>query len=200
MRKAISENIKRKLYAESMGKCMNPNCETELFLSNGDISEKAHITPHCKTEDNSFDNLILLCPNCHTDFDKNLAFDEKEVKSWKYKRQEQVSKIFSQRLDTFKKLEQVIKPILEENNAIYENYYLKDNAKLWKKFEEKILLNNQKLKLLFNRNRNLFQKHREENLSNLAIINQLILHIDEFRDTSVNTHTLGHPDALHLAS
>ncbi len=183
MRKAISENIKRKLYAESMGRCMNPNCETELFLTNGDIAEKAHIIPHCDTADNSFENLILLCPNCHTDFDKNSAFNKEEVKSWKIKRKEELSKIFSQEFDTFQKLEEVVKPILEENQTIYKSYYLKDNPKLWKKFEEKILVNNQKLKLLFNKNKNLFQKHHEEDFSNLAIVNQLILHIDEFRDT-----------------
>lgn len=183
MRKSISENIKRKLYAESMGKCMNPNCQTELFLNNGDIAEKAHIIPHCDTADNSFENLILLCPNCHTDFDKNSAFDEEEVKNWKNKRQEELSKIFAQKFDTFEKLEEVVKPILEENKTIYENYYLKENPKLWKKFEEKILINNQKLRFLFNKNKNLFQKHRDEDLSNLAVINQLILHIDEFRDT-----------------
>gem|GEM_PF-6585702 len=31
-RLAISEQTKRKLWAESMGKCMNPDCEQELFL------------------------------------------------------------------------------------------------------------------------------------------------------------------------
>jgi len=183
MRKAISENIKRKLYAESMGKCMNPNCQTELFLNNGDIAEKAHIVPHCDTADNSFENLILLCPNCHTDFDKNSAFDEEEVKNWKNKRQEELSKIFTQKFNTFEKLEEIVKPILEENKTIYENYYLKENLKLWKKFEEKVLINNQKLRLLFSENKKLFQKHRDEDLSNLAVVNQLILHIDEFRDT-----------------
>ena len=65
-RKAVSENTKRRLYAESMGRCMNPRCEAELFL-NGDIAEKAHIIPHCDTADDSFENLILLCPNCHRD-------------------------------------------------------------------------------------------------------------------------------------
>ena len=183
MRKAISENIKRKLYAESMGKCMNPNCQTELFLNNGDIAEKAHIVPHCDTADNSFENLILLCPNCHTDFDKNSAFDEEEVKNWKNKRQEELSKIFTQKFNTFEKLEEIVKPILEENKTIYENYYLKENPKLWKKFEEKVLINNQKLRLLFSENKKLFQKHRDEDISNLAVVNQLILHIDEFRDT-----------------
>ena len=183
MRKAISENIKRKLYAESMGKCMNPNCQTELFLNNGDIAEKAHIVPHCDTADNSFENLILLCPNCHTDFDKNSAFNEEEVKNWKNKRQEDLSKIFTQKFNTFEKLEEIVKPILEENKTIYENYYLKENLKLWKKFEEKVLINNQKLRLLFSENKKLFQKHIDEDLSNLSVVNKLILHIDEFRDT-----------------
>lgn len=30
-REPISENVKRKLYAESMGRCMNPDCQDELF-------------------------------------------------------------------------------------------------------------------------------------------------------------------------
>ena len=28
----IEENVKRRLYAESMGRCMNPNCQKELFV------------------------------------------------------------------------------------------------------------------------------------------------------------------------
>jgi antirestriction protein len=183
MRKSILENIKRKLYAESMGRCMNQKCQAELFLNNGDIAEKAHIVPYCETADNSFENLILLCPNCHTNFDKNTAFSKDEVIKWKIQRQEEVSKIFLQKFETFDKLEEFVKPILEENKAIYENYYIKSNPKLWKKFEEKILINNQKLKLLFQKNMDLFQKHREKELSNLETINQFILHVDEFRDT-----------------
>lgn len=182
MRQAIEVNIQRRLYAESMGRCMNPTCEKELFI-NGDIAEKAHIIPHCETADNSFENLILLCPNCHTDFDKNSAYYAEEVKNWKKTRQEQLSQIFAQQFGTFKELEEVVKPILQENRTIYENYYLKDNPTLWKKFENKVLINNQKLKLLLGKNKNLFQKYHDERLSNLAIIEQLILHIDEFRDT-----------------
>ena len=69
-REPIKEDVKRRLYAESMGRCMNPACRAKLFKSRGDIIEKAHIVPYCKTVDNSFENLVLLCPNCHTDFDK----------------------------------------------------------------------------------------------------------------------------------
>ena len=64
-RTTISENVKRRLYAESMGRCMNPDCKKELFSELGDIIEKAHIRPYCATADNSFENLIVLCPNCH---------------------------------------------------------------------------------------------------------------------------------------
>ena len=182
MRKRILENTKRMLYAESMGRCMNPNCETKLFL-NGDIGEKAHITPHCSTADDSFENLLLLCPNCHTEFDKNHTFKSYEVKSWKSKRHEQISQIFEQQFDSFEKLENAVKPIFEENKTIYANYYLKDNKKLWDKFTSSILTNNQKLKLILNKNKHLLQDHPNKEYSNLELVNQLIQHIDEFVET-----------------
>lgn len=59
-RKKINENVKRKLYAESMGRCMNPHCQKELFRINGDIIEKAHIYPYCKTADNYIYILHIL--------------------------------------------------------------------------------------------------------------------------------------------
>ena len=184
-RKAVSENTKRRLYAESMGRCMNPRCEAELFL-NGDIAEKAHIIPHCDTADDSFENLILLCPNCHRDFDKNNTFDGSEVKIWKNIRREQISQIFTQQYDSFEKLENAVKPILEENKTIYENYYLKENLQLWTKFENKILTNNQQLKLILTRNKDLLQDFSNKEYSNLEIVNQLILHIDEFMGTRLD--------------
>ncbi len=183
MRKVIAKDVERKLYAESIGKCMNPNCQKDLFITNGDIAEKAHIVPHCETADNTFENLIILCPNCHTSFDKNLAFTKEEVKGWKRKREEEISQMFAQKFYTFEKLEDAIKPLLKENKTIFKNYYINENPKLWKKFEEKILINNQKLKILLNKNRGLFQKHSKNEYSNLATIDEFILHIDEFYST-----------------
>ena len=69
-RQGIPVNVERRLLAESMGRCMNPDCKEELFINNSDIIERAHIMPYYETEDNSFDNLIVLCPNCHKKFDK----------------------------------------------------------------------------------------------------------------------------------
>lgn len=183
MRQAIAENVKRRLYAESMGKCMNPDCKTELFLNDGDIVEKAHIVPHCKTEDNSFENLIILCPNCHTSFDKGLVFKEDKVKDWKAKRQYEVSIFFAQKFDTFEALEKVIRPLLEENRAIYKNYYLEDNFKLWEKFEGKVLVNNEEMRTLLKNNKQLIQSYTEKEYSNLEAVNQFLLHVDEFRET-----------------
>lgn len=179
----IDENVKRRLYAESMGYCMNPNCRCNLFAGTGDIIEKAHIDPYCKTADNSFENLVLLCPNCHTNFDKNNAFTPQEILSWKKTRQEELKNFFEKKFTTFEELEAAAVPLLMENKTIYENYYKKNNKKLWDKFEPVILINNRKLKLLLKTNLNLIQKQQEEWYSNLASIHLFMAHIEEFEAT-----------------
>ncbi len=185
-REKISENVKRRLYAESMGRCMNPNCQRELFNSNGDIVEKAHIIPYCETADNSFENLIILCPNCHTDFDKNSTFCPEEIKIWKQTRKQELNKLFSKKFATFDDLKNEVAPLLLENKTIYENYYLKDKKELWNKSEVKLLVNNRKLKKLFEQNLDLIQRHPNESYSNLACIYSFILHVDEFESTRLD--------------
>lgn len=179
----IDENVRRRLYAESMGRCMNPSCHRELFRDKGDIIEKAHIDPYCETADNSFENLVLLCPSCHTDFDKNHAFTPEEVLGWKKTRSEELEKIFNKKYATFDDLKKEVVPLLTENKTIYENYYLKDNRKLWNKFETTILVNNRKLKALFSANLGLIQQHKEKSYSNLAYIRSFMVHVDEFETT-----------------
>lgn len=171
-REKVSENVKRRLYAESMGRCMNPNCREDLFIGGGDIAEKAHITPYCETADNSYENLIILCPNCHKAFDKNSAFNPEEVKNWKQIRKEELEDFFSIEYATFDELKREAEPLLLENKMVYENYYLGDNKKLWNKFEAKILVNNRKLKNLFTNNLDLIQKHINRTYSNLEYIYQ----------------------------
>lgn len=182
-REKIDENVKRRLYAESMGRCMNPNCQKELFKDSGDIIEKAHIIPYCETEDNSFENLIILCPNCHTDFDKNHSFTPDEVKKWKQIRKEELERVFGKKYETFEDLKRDAFPLLLENKSIYENYYLNDKKELWEKFEPKILVNNKKLKKLFEKNLDLIQRHNNKDYSNLEYIRTFIMHVDEFEAT-----------------
>lgn len=182
----IQEAVKKRLYAESMGRCMNPSCQQALFHKNCDIIEKAHIDPYCETADNSFENLVLLCPNCHTDFDKNHAFAPEEVLEWKKIRSEELNRFFSKKYDTFEEMKKEVAPLLAENKTIYENYYLKDSRILWDKFEGALLVNNRKLKMIFSANLNLFQRHKEKSYSNLHCVQQFIAHVDEFEATRVD--------------
>lgn len=182
----IDESAKRKLYAESMGRCMNPNCQRELFCKNGDIIEKAHIDPYCKTADNSFENLILLCPSCHTDFDKNNAFTPEEVLGWKRTRREELEKMFSKKYASFEELKKEVVPLLLENQTIFTTYYLKENKVLWDKFEATILSNNRKIKMLLSVNLDLIQCNQQKSHSNLAYIQTFMRHVDEFEATCID--------------
>lgn len=186
MRENINKNIKRRLYAESMGRCMNPNCQKELFIQDGDIIEKAHIVPYCETADNSFENLVVLCPDCHTNFDNNHLYSAEEVLGWKKKRQQELQNYFCKKYSTFEELKEEVKPLLIENKTIYENYFLGNNKNLWDKFEVKVLINNKKLENLLSNNLQLIQKSENTNYSNCELVNKYLLHIKEFEKTRLD--------------
>ena len=183
-RKPTDEDVKRRLYSESMGKCMNPNCKADLFRRKGDVIEKAHIVAYCETEDNSFDNLVILCPTCHTDFDKNNLYTSDEVGEWKRIRKQELAAFFAQKYNSFEELCRQLVPLLSENKMIYEKYYLGNQRKLWDEFEPQILVNNRKIKLLLENNMSLLQANRGfDNESSQEYAKQLLLHIDEFEKT-----------------
>lgn len=182
-RESISENVKRRLYIESMGRCMNPDCQIDLFQNNGDVMEKAHIIPYCDTADNSFENLVILCPTCHEKYDKLGLFTPETIREWKRKRQEEIVKMFTEKFSSYDDLSKKVVPLLEENKTIYENYFLTDKKGLWDKFELKVLINNNKLKRLFENNLDLFQSHSEKNYSNREYVNKFIAHVNEFEGT-----------------
>lgn len=182
-RERINENVKRKIIAESMGKCMNSECQVDLFSQDGDIIEKAHIIPYCDTADNSYENLIILCPNCHTKFDKNNAFSSEEVRLWKKIRRDELEKFFGRKYSSFLELKNEIQPLLIENKSIYENYYLEGERELWDKFEPILLVNNRKIKKMLENNLALIQSSTNDAYSNQKFVRQLLLHIDEFEKT-----------------
>lgn len=86
-RKHIPIETKLRLFSEAAGYCQRPECLQPLFPveMGGDkhIAEMAHVIPHGESgprheerpaddfEADSFDNLILLCPSCHTIIDKD---------------------------------------------------------------------------------------------------------------------------------
>lgn len=186
-RKPISAHVERRLWAESAGKCMNPDCRADLFISNGDIAERAHIVPYCESAENTFDNLILICPNCHTNFDKNSAFTADEVREWKSIRHAEIDRVFGKTFSSFDDLRKEASPLLARNKSIYENYYMKDKRRLWDVFEKEIIVNNRKLCTMFESNLCLFQNHKDNSFSNQAAVRDFIDHAKEFETTRDET-------------
>lgn len=100
VRKSIPTETKLRLFSAAAGHCQNPECLRTLFPAEmgGDkhIAEMAHVIPHGdqgpRHEDrpdenfnsDSFDNLILLCPTCHTIIDKDpSAYPRNKLLDWK---------------------------------------------------------------------------------------------------------------------
>ena len=75
-RDGISVEVKRVVLVEVGHRCAIPTCRATT-------TEIAHIVPWSKTQDNSFGNLIALCPNCHTRFDQKKEIDELSIKAYK---------------------------------------------------------------------------------------------------------------------
>ncbi|WP_338941090.1 hypothetical protein [Fusobacterium polymorphum] len=105
------------------------------------------------------------------------------LERWKETRRKELKEFFHIRFSSFDELKEKIVPILNENYNIYNSYYLSNNKYLWDKFEPKILSNNKKLKLLFENNLNLFQHHSNKMYSNLEVIQNFIIHVEEFKNT-----------------
>ena len=76
-RDAISAAVKRAVLVEAGHRCAIPTCRATT-------TEIAHIVPWADSQDNSFDNLISLCPNCHTRFDHKKEIDRIAVKMYKH--------------------------------------------------------------------------------------------------------------------
>jgi len=99
-RKQIPTETKLRLFSEAAGHCQRPDCLQPLFPAEmgGDkhIAEMAHVISHGETgprhEDklavgfavDSYENLILLCPTCHTIVDKDPGgFSRTTLLGWK---------------------------------------------------------------------------------------------------------------------
>ena len=73
----IPAEVKRAVLVEAGHRCAIPTCRATT-------TEIAHIVPWAKTQDDSFENLIALCPNCHTRFDEKKEIDHLAVKMYKH--------------------------------------------------------------------------------------------------------------------
>ena len=76
-RPKIPAGIRRRLLIECGYRCAVPTCRYPLL-------ENAHIDSWSKTKNHNFENLICLCPNCHTMYDNRTITREAIIH---YKRQ-----------------------------------------------------------------------------------------------------------------
>lgn len=74
-RPAIPRPMERELLVEAGHRCAIPTCRQTPV-------ELAHIIPWEKVNEHSFDNLIALCPTCHTRYDKG-EIDRLAMKRYK---------------------------------------------------------------------------------------------------------------------
>src|SRR6516164_4967624 len=75
-RPSIPTDTVRAVLVEAGHRCAIPTCRATT-------TEIAHIEPWAKSHDNTFGNLIALCPNCHMRFDQKKEIDAKSVRIYK---------------------------------------------------------------------------------------------------------------------
>lgn len=139
-RKAIPAPTRLRLFSEASGHCQNPGCLVPLFPAEmgGDahIAEMAHVIPHGDAgprhqdrpseafDRDAFDNLILLCPTCHTKIDKDPdAYPRYLLLNWKETHLANLA--LKQGIKAYNDRQQARAAILAlsaENRAIWEAY------------------------------------------------------------------------------
>lgn len=205
---SISESVKKALYMESAGYCENPKCNCSLLplFESGKITnivELAHVIgqkidgprglSELKLSDRDLlDNILTLCPTCHTLIDKNE--DEYTVEllyEWKRQHKIKVDSLFSVvEYENKEALKKVVMPLLNENQYIYENYGpFSQNAflpgieavNLWNcNVFEKILPNNKKIIKHLKANESLFSAQETQ------VLYKFYCHCEEFEYNKVN--------------
>ena len=179
MSRYVPEDVRRQLWAESIGRCMNPSCQTNLMPDGRSIADMAHIDAHASGGPNSFENLILLCGNCHKQVDATppLAIHG-ELRAWKAQRKSQIEQQFAEKFSTFDELQESITPILQRNEQVFRSYGpdsdSPDARVLWLQFEGEIIANNRRMELMLVNNKSLLHKENQE------IVDEFLAHTREF--------------------
>ena len=119
---------------------MNPTCNVDLFhfFDSGQVTsieELAHIIgssvdgprgddPLPLSQRDEYENIILLCPTCHTLIDKAKGqFPAEALREWKREHEGRLTDIFSvPSFPTRELLRTEIKSLLRRNKAIFDAY------------------------------------------------------------------------------
>jgi hypothetical protein len=134
---ATSEMDIKRLWGLAAGICSHPGCGTACIpLLSGDptiIGQMAHVIARKPSgprgqagggQDN-YDNLILLCPTCHSMVDKapKGTFSEETLHGWKRNHEETIkARLAAPVLRTRRELAQRILRLLIENHATWKDF------------------------------------------------------------------------------
>ena len=176
------EQTRLRLFADSGGYCQKPDCLRRLFVETENtrlhIAEMAHIlaagdrgprsneelTPE---ERSRYENLILLCPLCHTIVDKAPKdFPDALLLEWKRRHVERLAETFGAvEYGSRQAARKAVEPTLAENRAIFDEYSPDNDyrfnpeselADVWKrKVVSRILPNNRSILAVVDANRKL---------------------------------------------
>jgi len=191
----------RQLFADSGGFCQHPGCLAPLFIDVGTrrihVAEMAHVVAardegpranvrYTDAERASYDNLILLCPRCHSIVDKAPEeYPDTTLLEWKRAHKARIAEAFGAvRYETRADARHAINSLLTQNKAIWENYgpdleYRFDPeselADAWqRKVREAILPNNRKVLAIVDANRRLLSTEEQE------VLEAFRQHLDDF--------------------
>ena len=172
------------LWVESVGHCMNPECQIELICNDSNIGEMAHIVSREDGGDVSFENMILLCRPCHKITDDNKTESTiTQLRLWKRERNSEIERRFTKRYLSFEELRESVTPIIRRNKQIFDRCGPNDASdaeerhKLWLRFEGEMISNNRRLELMLTKNMHLLHKE------NQAIADDFVAHAQEFLAT-----------------
>jgi hypothetical protein len=178
-------HTQRRLFAASAGYCQNPECQNELFVDLAGksiyIAEMAHVFsandggPRANQdlsnrERGAFENLVVLCANCHTRVDKAPeVFTDNIMLSWKREHASKLLRLFGiLKFDDRADARESVEPLLIENHAIFEHYGPQIDAannpeggaaEQWRrKMLTRILPNSRRMLAILDVNRHLLRK------------------------------------------
>jgi len=133
---AISEIDTKILWGRAAGICSNPRCRAELtkIIEAGrfHLGEMAHVIAKKESGPrgvkgggaDTYDNLILLCPTCHTMIDKapEGAYPAESIREWKREHEAAVSSAASgKKFGSTAELKSFVSGLLIENRAIWKH-------------------------------------------------------------------------------
>ena len=197
---AIPDRAKRLLWSRSGGYCQNPACAREVFafFENGDIvslGELAHVIGKSergprgrsslgKSGLDGYENIILLCPTCHTLVDKSPErFSTDVLYKWKRCHENRIRRSFAVPVyGNRRRLAIEVHSLLRRNRAIFEQYGpnsrdsrnpLSDAASVWRRHVlSDVIPNNRRVADLLNTNEHLLTKRERATLDRFSLHQQ----------------------------